>query len=242
MATLHLIGGEKGGTGKSLVTRTVAQYHLDQGIDFALFDADHYNPDVKRIYGKVGCQEVIFSEAEKYRDSAMPVYLAATKKTTIVNLPPQIMMALVKWFKENRILEMAKRDGVVVNQWFVSNGEYHSLKLFGEHLSYFQGSINHVLVKNLRHCEDWKFLESNDLVQSKIREYDVKLLDFPELVDKKCLYTISQRDLTWGEAREYEEFDLISRSRISAFLEEAHQRFDEAGVFDDEEQREEQLV
>ena len=50
MATLHLIGGEKGGTGKSLVARTAAQYHLDRGIEFALFDADRHNPDVKRAF------------------------------------------------------------------------------------------------------------------------------------------------------------------------------------------------
>ena len=206
MAMLHLIGGEKGGTGKSLVTRTFTQYHLDRGIDFALFDADRSNPDVKRTYGKVGCQEAIFSEAKKYKNSALPVYLAAMKKTTIVNLPPQVMTALVKWFEENRILEMSKRDGVVVNHWFVSNGEYYSLKLFNDYLDYFKNDINHTLVKNWGLGDKWDGLENDETLKSKIEEYQVKILDFPDYGERESLSKIDAKGLTLGEVRDGLDF------------------------------------
>ena len=49
MATLHFVGGEKGGVGKSFVTRTAIQYLLDRGVDFALFDADRSSSDIKRV-------------------------------------------------------------------------------------------------------------------------------------------------------------------------------------------------
>ena len=202
MATLHLIGGEKGGTGKSLVTRTVAQYHLDKGIDFALFDADRSNPDVKRTYGKVGCQDVIFSENIKDEDHALPVYYSAMEKTTIVNLPPQVMIPLFNWFEDNQILEIAKEHGVVVNHWFVCNGEPSSLKLFDKYLNYFKNDINHTLVKNWGLCDKWDGLENDEALQSKIKEYKVKIIDFPEYEDRESLSKITEKGLTFGEVRD----------------------------------------
>ena len=202
MATLHLIGGEKGGVGKSLVACTVAQYHLDRGTDFALFDADRSTPDVKRIYGKVGCQDAVFSENKKERDKAIPVYYAAMEKTTIVNLPPQVMIPLFSWFKDNKVFEMAKRDGVVVNHWFVSNGEYESLKLFGEYLDYFKNDVKHSLVKNWGLCDQWYRLENDETLKSKMEEYDVKIIDFPKYEGEHLLSKISENGLTLGEVRD----------------------------------------
>ena len=202
MATLHLIGGEKGGVGKSLVTCTVAQYHLDRGTDFALFDADRSTPDVKRAYEKVGCQDVIFSENEKYEDKAISIYHAAMEKTTIVNLPPQVMIPLFDWFEENEIVEIAKRNGVVVNHWFVSNGEYYSLKLFDKYLDYFKNDIKHSLVKNWGLCDRWDGLENDEALKSKMEEYDVKIIDFPKYEGEHLLSEISEKGLTLGEVRD----------------------------------------
>ena len=40
MANIHLIGGEKGGVGKSVVARVLAQYMIDKDIPFVGFDTD----------------------------------------------------------------------------------------------------------------------------------------------------------------------------------------------------------
>ncbi len=40
MATLNFIGGEKGGVGKSVAARVLAQYFIDKGLPFTGFDTD----------------------------------------------------------------------------------------------------------------------------------------------------------------------------------------------------------
>ena len=40
MTNIHLIGGEKGGVGKSLVARLLAQYMIDNSIEFLAYDSD----------------------------------------------------------------------------------------------------------------------------------------------------------------------------------------------------------
>ena len=233
MAMLHFFGGEKGGVGKSFVARTAVQYHLDRKKDFALFDADRSTADVKRTYQSVGCGDAIFSESEKYEDEANSIYLEAEKKTTLVNLPPNIMTSLQHWFNNNKILEMAEKDGVGITHWFVCSGEPTSVRLLGKYLSYFQGKINHILVKNLMPGNDWEILEEDDFIQQKITDYAIKVVDFPEFLPTNTLYRISQKGLTFGEAKEDREFNPLYRNQIKTFLDEAYQAFDNAGVFCD---------
>ncbi|MGK7949895.1 MAG: hypothetical protein AB4368_14200 [Xenococcaceae cyanobacterium] len=231
MATLHFFGSDKGGVGKSLVAKTAAQYHLDRGIDFALFDADRSTPDVKQAYENCGCRSVIFSESKEYENEPRPLYFEARKRTTLVNLPPHVGMALKGWFEKNDLFEIAEEEGVKLVYWFICSGEPTSVRLLGEHLRYFQGKIDHVLVKNLIHSDSWKYLDEDRFVQDKIAEYGVKVLDFPQFVGKNPLRKISEKRLTFGEAREYEEFHPLDRSQIKAVLSEAYQEFDNAEIF-----------
>ena len=233
MATLHFFGGEKGGVGKSLVTRTAIQYHLDREIPFSAFDADQGNPDVKQIYQNIGCQDAIFSENKKYVDKAIAVYLAAQQKTTLVNLPAHITSPLKTWFEKNRVFDFSESERVEITHWFVCNGGYASLKIFGEYLDYFGGKINHVLVKNLGLCDEdeWGTLEDNESLMDKIDRLGVKIVNFPEFFGKPCCNIIEEKRLPFGVAKEFGEFNLFDRQRVKTFLAEAYQAFDEAGVF-----------
>ena len=228
---LHFFGGEKGGVGKSFVTRTAAQYHLDRGIEFSLFDADATTPDVKRIYKSCGCRDAVFSASDKYEDNAFSIYSSAQKNATLVNLPANITQPLKAWFEENELFEMEEEDRIDYTIWFVCSGGSESFKHLGEYLSYFQGRVNHVLVKNWGVCDEWESLDKNKVLQQKIEEYGVKVIDFPRFKGKDFCNRINERSLTFGEARELKEFGPINRQRVKTFLKKAYQVFDSAGVF-----------
>ena len=50
MATLNFIGGEKGGVGKSVAARVLAQYFIDKGQPFTGFDTDRSHTSFARFY------------------------------------------------------------------------------------------------------------------------------------------------------------------------------------------------
>ena len=230
MATLHLFGGEKGGVGKTFVTKTAIQWHLDQGIDFALFDADNGTADVKRIYPE--CHEIIFSsknEAEARK--ADSVYYAAENKTTLVNLPPHVLTPLSAWFEKNSIIDLADQGEVEITHWFIYGGNPSSIRMLDRYLSYFQGKINHVLVKNPIPFEDCIYLDKNEDIQQKIRDYRVKILNFPKLSSKSTINKMDRSDLNFGEARESKDFNSSELEQIKSFLESAYSQFDNVGVF-----------
>ena len=47
---IHLIGGEKGGVGKSVIARLLAQYLIDKNHAFRVFDADLSHGAMMRYY------------------------------------------------------------------------------------------------------------------------------------------------------------------------------------------------
>lgn len=42
MASIHFVGGEKGGVGKSVAARVLAQYLIEREIPFLGFDTDRF--------------------------------------------------------------------------------------------------------------------------------------------------------------------------------------------------------
>ncbi len=50
MTNIHLVGGEKGGVGKSLVARLLAQYMIDHNMPFLGFDSDRSHGALLRFY------------------------------------------------------------------------------------------------------------------------------------------------------------------------------------------------
>ena len=50
MASINFIGGEKGGVGKSVVARLLAQYFIDRRRAFTGFDTDRSHTSFTRFY------------------------------------------------------------------------------------------------------------------------------------------------------------------------------------------------
>lgn len=237
MADLLLIGGEKGGVGKSLVARTLAQYTLDHEIPCTLFDTDRSNPDLARIYGKVvKCHLAVFSEGERYEDTANKVFNAATKSRVLVNLPAQVFPAMRKWFDDNDLLEIAPEEGVNFVFFFVTDGGYDSLNLLTKSLEYFTDKATHVVVRNWGRNEfdDWdEILEEKE--NGKLKEllaiYTPQIIDFPKFIGTADRNRIDAQSLTFAQARDDKRLTAISRQRVKKFLKSAYEGFATSGVF-----------
>lgn len=136
MATIHLIDGEKGGVGKSFVTRAMIQYGIDRSLPFVAVETDRSNPDVHRVY-KDRCQFAVFSEDEKQASLADRIFEMAMEQPVIVSLPSQVNRAVTAWIRNNQLLEIGKEYDVSFCKWFVTNGEYDSIRLFQASVDYY---------------------------------------------------------------------------------------------------------
>jgi hypothetical protein len=145
MSTIHFIGGEKGGVGKSVVARLCTQYCIDKGFPFAAVDADGSHGALLRFYA----------------DYTKPVDLAdlsstdrilelATEKDqrVLVDLPAQSERLLGAWIDEAGILDLAAESGVKVVFWHVIDDGKDALVTLGRLLGRFGDRAKYCVVKN----------------------------------------------------------------------------------------------
>ncbi len=231
------VGGEKGGIGKSIVCRTLADYHNERGLPFTLFDTDRSNPDVWRVFQDQGCELAIFSEARRFQDAANPIFNAAQDGRVLVNLPAQVLPAMKEWFEKNEILDIARDAGIQFVLVFVTDGEYDSLSLLRKTLEYFQADVQHLVVKNngVVKSEDartaWANFEADEQLNALIAQVKAKVMEFPAFHGDTELMTIDNQSLTFRKALSYSGFGLISRQRVKNFLRAAYAAFDATELF-----------
>lgn len=146
MSTIHLIGGEKGGVGKSVVARVLAQYLIDHQIPFLGFDTDRSHGALLRFYRDFASPVVV----DRYEslDAVIEAAVENPERRILVDLAAQTHEPLVRWMDETGVLDMAKELGISVRYWHVMDSGRDSLELLGKLLNHFGERLNYVLVLN----------------------------------------------------------------------------------------------
>jgi hypothetical protein len=135
MAKIHLIGGEKGGVGKSVVARVVAQYLIDKELSFLGFDTDRSHGALLRFYADYASPVVV----DRYEslDLIVESAIANPDKRILVDLAAQTQVPLVRWMDESGVLEMAGEGGFSLTYWHVMDSGKDSLDLLKKLLDRF---------------------------------------------------------------------------------------------------------
>ena len=109
MNQVHLIGGEKGGVGKSVMSRVFAQYCIDRGIPFQGFDSDRSHGSFMRFYQ--GFAEHVELENFQSLDLLAEAALLGEDKQVLVDLAAQSSSSLRGWMDDTGVLELVPRGG-----------------------------------------------------------------------------------------------------------------------------------
>ena len=229
MATIHLVDGEKGGVGKSFVTRAMIQYGIDRKLPFVAVETDRSNPDVHRVYSEQ-CQFAVFSEDEKQTSKADRIFEMAMEQNVIVSLPSQVNRAVTAWIEANRLFEVSQEYDVSFCKWFVTNGEYDSIRLFQASLDYYGEQMTHVLVRNFGLCDEWSQVDNDKSLQKLITRYGVKVIDFPKLGYQER-YLINQKQLRFDDATKSSDLTVLGKQRVVNFLKAAYAAIDSTEVW-----------
>jgi hypothetical protein len=98
MATIHLIGGEKGGVGKSVVSRLLAQYMIDREKPFIGFDTDRSHGALMRFYSDFASPTVV--DSYQSLDAIIEVATEQPELDVLVDLAAQTHQPLSRWLEE----------------------------------------------------------------------------------------------------------------------------------------------
>ena len=145
MSTIHFIGGEKGGVGKSVFSRLMSQYCLENALAFTGFDADQSHATFSRFYPEF-TQPInldVFESTDKIMELALE-----SDQHVIVDLPAQSERFLDRWIEENGVLDMCEEMKVSIVYWYVVDDGLDSANLIDNFLHKYNDALGFVVVKN----------------------------------------------------------------------------------------------
>ena len=109
MTNIHLIGGEKGGVGKSLVARVLAQYFIDRDMPFLGFDTDRSHGALMRFYA--GYASPVLVDRYEALDAIVEAAVDQPGRRVLVDLAAQTHDPLVQVDGRIGRARPGRRDG-----------------------------------------------------------------------------------------------------------------------------------
>ncbi len=159
MTNIHLIGGEKGGVGKSLVARLLAQYMIDNHIAFLGFDTDRSHGALLRFYA--GYASPVLIDSYESMDAIVEAASESPDRRVLVDLAAQTQNRLTLWMDESQLLEVAPELGLNIRYWHVMDAGRDSVDLLKLLLDRHGTRLNYVLVLNEVRGDDFRILDAS---------------------------------------------------------------------------------
>jgi hypothetical protein len=218
LSRVHLIGGEKGGVGKSMVSRLMAQYFIDHQIPFVGFDTDRSHGSLMRFYADYASPALV----DRYEalDAIIEAAVEQPGRRVLVDLAAQTHDPLVHWMDDSGVLDMADVSGIALHYWHVMDSGRDSVDLLSRLLDRFGQRLHYVLVRNQLRGDDFSQLErSGELARA--RGLGARVMDLKKLQDT-VVQKIDARNASFWSARqggaEGPGLGLMERQRLKMWL------------------------
>jgi len=231
MANIHFIGGEKGGVGKSLTARVLAQYMIDRDIPFLGFDTDRSHGALMRFYAGYASPVVM----DHYEALDVVVEAAAEQPTRriLVDLAAQTHDPLVKWMEDAGVVNMASEMDMTIYYWHVMDSGKDSVDLLQKLLDRFGTGLKYVLVRNQVRGNDFSVLEQSGQQQRAI-ELGAKVVSIKKLHDG-VIQKIDAGSSSFWKAKSPGETNsgglgLMDRQRVKMWLRDVYREIDDVGI------------
>jgi hypothetical protein len=227
MTNIHLIGGEKGGVGKSVVARVLAQYMIDRNIPFIGFDTDRSHGSLLRFYADFASPVLV----DKY-DSLDAVVEAASDnpdKRVLVDLAAQTHDTLVGWMDESGVLEALEDSGLSLAYWHVMDSGQDSVDLLKKLFNRFGTRLNYVLVLNQVRGENFDIFEQSGARNTAL-SMNAKIITLKRLHETVIRKIDAESTSFWAAKNKSETelkgLGLLERQRVKLWLRHAYEQID----------------
>ncbi len=225
MAHIHFIGGEKGGVGKSLVARLLAQYLIDHERPFLGFDTDKSHGALMRFYA--GYASPIVVDRYESLDAIVEAAAAEPGRSILVDLAAQTQEALTQWMDESGLLELSSEMGIALTYWHVMDSGRDSVDLLKKLLDRFGSRLNYVLVQNHIRGDNFDILESSG-EKKRALELHARIVQIKRLHEASMVKIDSHSSSFWAATQRADEHALgiLERQRVKLWLKHAYGEID----------------
>ena len=225
MSHIHFIGGEKGGVGKSLVSRILAQYLIDHERPFLGFDTDKSHGALMRFYA--GYASPIVVDRYESLDAIVEAAAEQPDRSILVDLAAQTQDALTQWMDESGLLELSSEMGIALTYWHVMDSGRDSVDLLKKLLDRFGSRLNYVLVQNQIRGDNFDILEASGEKQRALSLH-ARIIHIKRLHEASMVKIDGHSSSFWSATQRADEHALgiLERQRVKLWLRHAYGEID----------------
>lgn len=231
MSSLNFIGGEKGGVGKSVAARVLAQYFIDKGWPFTGFDTDRSHTSFTRFYADYASPVIV--DSYEGLDLIAAVFeeapIEGRQKSVIVDLAAQTAAPLARWIRDSDLLPLLAEMGVTVNFWHLADAGQDSVNLLDRLINTYGPGPNYLVVKNLGRGADFSQLEDSPALK-KTLALGGKVVSLTQLHEASMRKIDRQNASFWAAINHREGDDvlgMLERQRVKTWLRATYAMLDE---------------
>ena len=231
MANIHLIGGEKGGVGKSLIARILAQYFIDHSIPFLGFDSDRSHGALLRFYA--GYASPVLVDHYESLDAIVEAATLEPERRILVDLAAQTQEPLTKWMDESQLLAVAPELGLHIRYWHVMDSGRDSVDLLKRLLDQYENRLNYVIVRNQLRGEDFRILDESGLLE-RATALNAGVISIKRLNEASMTRIDACSSSFWAATQPEDKggarLGILERQRVRSWLKSAYEAIDPLGV------------
>lgn len=218
MAGIEFIGGEKGGVGKSVLSRVIAQYCIDRNQPFIGFDTDRSHSTFLRFYGDFASKTVVDDFASL--DRIAEAVAADPARRILVDLAAQTMPPLSRWIDESGVLGLLAEEKIPVRFWHVMDDGMDSIGLLKRLVTTFGSAASYVVVANHGRGSDFANFHASEAKRLAL-EHGATILELRAL-HEASMRKIDLHDASFWAAINHRGGDgslgLLERQRVKVWL------------------------
>ncbi len=231
MTNIHLVGGEKGGVGKSLVSRLLAQYMIDHSMPFLGFDSDRSHGALLRFYA--GFASPVLIDSYESLDAIVEAAAENPERRVLVDLAAQTQEGLTKWMDDSQLLEVAPELNLNIRYWHVMDAGRDSVDLLKRLLDRHGPRLNYVLVLNQIRGDDFRLLDQSG-EKARALGLGAVVIDLRRLHETSMMKIDGASVSFWAVANKSDAdtsgLKMLERQRVKMWLKSAYAEISKVGV------------
>jgi hypothetical protein len=230
VSSLNFIGGEKGGVGKSVAARILAQYFIDKGQPFTAYDTDRSHSSFARFYADFASPVVVdsFEGLDQIVASFEEPPVEGKFKSVIVDLAAQTAAPLSRWIKESDLLPLLTEMHVAVNFWHMADAGKDSVDLLERLVTTYGSDANYIVVRNLGRGSDFSLLDESEALKHA-RARGARVITLAALHEASMRKIDRQNASYWAAINNRTDPDslgILERQRVRTWLKSTYETLD----------------
>ena len=229
MSSLNFIGGEKGGVGKSVVARVLAQYFIDKKMPFTGFDTDRSHTTFTRFYQDFASPVIVDSyESLDAIAAAFEAVQDGAGQSVIVDLAAQTAAPVARWIGDSDLFSVMAELGVTVNFWHIADAGKDSVDLLDRLVETYGAGPNYFVVKNHGRGTDFSQLEQSAALEKAV-QLGARVLTLGLLQEASMRKIDRQNASFWAALNRPTGTDtlgLLERQRVKNWLRKTYETFE----------------